>query len=230
MCTHTWECAVISGTSPETCTIFLNSQLTEKPLLRDFKNSEFQTEGVSINKLPIVRQVSMLNERKSGLPKLLVLVQWNSMFLSGKIQKLICKQNTPTYGKRWQASWNYSTKWANSKGLTRTLECLQSLSSMGEASSLLWVASGGSDGPFGHQRWSPQAAAVILSVWGHDTGLRGCKACCTIYPRLHSGQVWASLSYLQKGHTTYPQRSCEIDVKSNAFAFSGDTAQSHVIL
>ena len=149
---------------------------------------------------------------------------------TGKIQKLICKQNTPTSGKRWQASWNYSTKWANSKGLTRTLECLQSLSSMGEASSLLWVASGGSDGPFGHQRWSPQAAAVILSVWGHDTGLRGCKACCTIYPRLHSGQVWASLSYLQKGHTTYPQRSCEIDVKSNAFAFSGDTAQSHVIL
>ena len=160
MYTYTWECAVISRTAPETCKIFLNSQLTEKPLLRDFKNSEFQTEGVSINKLPIVRQVRMLNERKSGLPKLLVLVQWNSMFLSGKIQKLICKQNTPTYGKRWQASWNYSTKWANSKGLTWTLECLQSLSSMGEASSLLWVASGGSDGPFGHQRWSPQAAAV----------------------------------------------------------------------
>lgn len=29
-------------------------------------------------------------------------------------------------------------------------ECLQSLSRMGEASPLLWVASGGSDGPFGH--------------------------------------------------------------------------------
>lgn len=69
------ERAAISGTAPETWKSFFNSQWTEKPLLRDFKNSEFQTEGVSINKLPTVRQVSVLNERNSGLPKLLVLVQ-----------------------------------------------------------------------------------------------------------------------------------------------------------
>lgn len=75
MYTYTWAHAVISGTSPEVWKIFLNSQLTEKPLQRDFRHSEFQTEGVSINKNPTVRHVSMLDERKSGLPRLLVLVQ-----------------------------------------------------------------------------------------------------------------------------------------------------------
>lgn len=69
MYTYTWEHAVISGTSPEMWKIFLNSQLTKKPLQRDFRHSEFQIEGVSINKNPTVRQVSMLDEREEWSPK-----------------------------------------------------------------------------------------------------------------------------------------------------------------
>lgn len=97
MYTYTWAHAVISGTSPEVWKIFLNSQLTEKPLQRDFRHSEFQTEGVSINKNPTVRQVSMLDERKSSLLRLPVLVQWNSVFLSGKIRRIINLQANKTH-------------------------------------------------------------------------------------------------------------------------------------
>ena len=137
----------------------------------------------------------MLNERKGGLPRLLVLVQWNSMFLSRKIQRLINLQTKHTYlWKKMTGILELLHYMGKQQRPTQTPECLQSLSRMGEASPPLWVASGGSDGPFGHHCWSPQVAAVILSVWGHDTGLRGCKAFNCLLYHLPEASFWPSLS------------------------------------